>query len=45
VAASLSSKTRKIPRELNVREIQKILSNNGVDLTKGGEIQDSKIAN
>lgn len=45
VAASLSSKTRKIPRELNVKEIQKILSNNGVDLTKGGETQDSEIAN
>jgi hypothetical protein len=45
VAASLSSKSKKIPRELNVKEIQKILSNDGVDLTKGGETQDSKIAN
>jgi len=45
IAASLSSKTGKIPRELKVKEIQKILSNDGVDLTKGGETQDSKIAN
>ncbi len=45
VAASLSSKLKKIPRELNVIDIQKILTDDGVDLTKGGEAQDNGIAN
>jgi len=28
-----------------VKKIQEILRNDGVDLTKGGEVQDSKMAN
>jgi ribulose 1,5-bisphosphate synthetase/thiazole synthase len=45
IAASLSSKVKKPPRELDVKNIQEILRNDGVDLTKGGETQDSKMAN
>jgi hypothetical protein len=45
VAAALASKTNKTPRELDVKKIQEVLTNNGVDLTKGGETQDSKLAN
>lgn len=45
IAASLSSKAKKPPRELDVKKIQEILTKDGVDLTKGGETQDSKMAN
>lgn len=45
VAASLCSKEKKVPRELNVAAIQKILINDGVDLTKGGESQSKNMAN
>jgi len=45
VAAALSSKEKKTQRELDVKKIQEILTNDGVDLTKGGETQDSKMAN
>jgi succinate dehydrogenase/fumarate reductase flavoprotein subunit len=45
VAAALSSKVKKTPRELDVKKIQEILTNDGVDLTKGGETQDREIAN
>ena len=44
VAAALSYKLKKIPRELDVKKIQEVLKNDGVDLTKGGETQDSKMA-
>jgi hypothetical protein len=44
VAAALSFKLRKIPRELDVKKIQEVLKNDGVDLTRGGETQDSKLA-
>jgi hypothetical protein len=44
VAAALSSKLRKTPRELDVKKIQEVLKNDGVDLTRGGETQDSKLA-
>lgn len=45
IAAALSSKVNKTPRELDVKIIQEILTNDGVDLTKGGETQDKEIAN
>jgi FAD dependent oxidoreductase len=45
IAAALSSKEKKQPRELNVKKIQDMLRNDGVDLTKGGEEQDRKMAN
>jgi len=45
VAAALSSKEKKMPRELDVKKIQEILKKDGVDLTKGGETQNSKMAN
>lgn len=45
IAAALSSKVKKTPRELDVKKIQEILRNDGVDLTKGGETQDREIAN
>lgn len=45
IAAALSSKEGKPPREIDVKKIQAILKNDDVDLTKGGEIQDSKMAN
>jgi succinate dehydrogenase/fumarate reductase flavoprotein subunit len=44
VAAALSSKTGKAPRQIEVSEIQKILTSDGVDLTKGGETQSSSMA-
>jgi hypothetical protein len=45
VAAALCSKEKKVPRELKVETIQKILTNDGVDLTKGGESQCDDMAN
>ena len=45
IAASIASKTGKTPREIKVAEIQKILTSDGVDLTKGGESQSSNMAN
>ncbi len=45
IAAALSSKLKKQPRELNVREIQDKLRKDGVNLTKGGENQDHKMSN
>jgi len=44
IAAALSSKTGKTPRELKVKEIQETLKSDGVDLTIGGEVQNSKMA-
>ena len=44
IAAALASKTGKTPREISVTEIQKILTNDGVDLTKGGETQSKTMA-
>jgi len=44
VAAALASKTGKKPRDINVADIQKILTNDGVDLTKGGESQSPTMA-
>jgi hypothetical protein len=45
IAAALSSKEKKTPRELDVKKIQDILRKDGVDLTRGGEEQDRKMAN
>jgi hypothetical protein len=45
IAAALSSELKKTPGELDVRKIQAVLKNDGVDLTRGGEVQDSKLAN
>jgi hypothetical protein len=45
IAAALSSKEKKVPREIDVKKIQEMLRNDGVDLTKGGEVQDKKMAN
>lgn len=45
VAAALCSKNRISPRELDVKKIQEILRKDGVDLDKGGENQDRKMAN
>ena len=45
VAAALASNTGKTPREIDVAEIQRILANDGVDLSKGGELQQSDMAN
>ncbi len=45
VAASLASQQNKVPRELDVKEIQQVLSSHDVDLTKGGEEQSKKMAN
>jgi ribulose 1,5-bisphosphate synthetase/thiazole synthase len=44
IAAALASKTKKAPRELDVKKIQEILRNDGVDLSKGGETQSNKLA-
>ena len=44
IAAAMSSKSKKTPRELNVKDIQDALKKDGVDLTIGGEVQDSKLA-
>jgi len=40
VAASLCSKGNKVPREIDVKQVQAILTADGVDLSKGGEDQD-----
>ena len=45
IAAALSSKEKKMPREIEVKKIQEILKSDRVDLTKGGDVQDSKMAN
>jgi len=45
IAAAISSKEKKSLRGLDVKKIQEILMRDGVDLTKGGEDQDSKMAN
>jgi ribulose 1,5-bisphosphate synthetase/thiazole synthase len=45
IAAALSSKEKRAPRELDVKKIQDILRNDEVDLSKGGEVQDKKMAN
>lgn len=45
VAASLASKEGKMPRELKVEKIQKILTTHDVDLNKGGEEQSEDMAN
>lgn len=45
IAAALSLSANIQPRELDVKRIQEILSKDGVDLSKGGEIQDSKMSN
>jgi len=44
VAASICSKENKVPREIDVKKVQTILMKDGVDLTKGGEDQDHKMA-
>ena len=44
IAAALSSKLRMAPRELDIKKIQETLKTDGVDLTIGGEIQDSNMA-
>lgn len=44
IAGAISSKSKKPPRELNVAKIQEILRSDGVDLSIGGETQDSKLA-
>lgn len=44
VAAALSYKLKKVPRELEVKKIQEVLKNDGVDLSRGGEEQDSRMA-
>ncbi len=44
IAAALSSKNRKMPREIDVRQIQDLLRKDGVDLDRGGEKQDSNMA-
>lgn len=45
IAACISSKEKKTPGELDVKKIQDILTKDGVDLTKGGEEQSTKMAN
>jgi len=45
IAAALSLSANIQPRELDVKRIQEILRKDGVDLSKGGEIQDSKMSN
>jgi hypothetical protein len=45
IAAALSSKEKIAPRELDVKKIQEMLKKDGVDLSKGGEAQDGKMAN
>lgn len=45
IAAALSSGERKAPREIPVTKIQELLRKDGVDLSKGGEVQDTKMAN
>ena len=45
VAASLASKERKMPGDIKVEKIQKILTSHDVDLNKGGEEQSEDMAN
>ena len=45
VAASLCSSGKRMPREIDVKQVQAILTADGVDLSKGGEDQDRKMAN
>jgi hypothetical protein len=40
LAATMSTKKRCMPRELDVRQLQDTLRKDGVDLTRGGESQD-----
>lgn len=44
-AAALSCEQNRMPRELNVKDIQQRLTQDGVDLTRGGEEQPRKMAN
>jgi hypothetical protein len=44
IAAALSTKEKKMPGELDVKKIQGMLKNDGVDLSKGGEVQDRNMA-
>jgi hypothetical protein len=44
IAAALCSKTKKTPREMDVKSVQEILRKDGVDLTRGGEAQNSRMA-
>jgi hypothetical protein len=45
IAAAIASAERKSPVDLEVKKIQAALRNDGVDLTRGGEVQNSKMAN
>jgi hypothetical protein len=45
IAAALACEQGKVPRELDVKEIQKRITQDGVDLNRGGETQDEKMAN
>ena len=45
IAASLASQQKKMPRELDVTGVQKILTSHDVDLTKGGEVQRKDMPN
>ncbi len=45
IAAAISLSEKKTPGALDVLKIQEALRKDGVDLTKGGEVQDSKMAN
>ncbi len=45
IAAALSCKQGKTPRELDVKDIQALLTKDGVDLSKGGQTQGLKMAN
>jgi hypothetical protein len=45
VAAALACEQGKVPRELNVEEIQQRLAQDGVDLSRGGETQRKDMAN
>ena len=45
IAAAMACEQNKVPRELEVREIQQRLTRDGVDLNRGGETQGKKMAN
>lgn len=45
IAAALACEQNKLPRELKVKEIQRRLTQDGVNLERGGEVQDKKMAN
>lgn len=45
IAAALASQQKKAPRDLSVKHIQTLLANDGVDLTKGGEVQSKRMPN